>query len=272
MMALPGSAPAPDGKAAMAGSAGGYLLRLRTGWSWEALAVLIGFALTLTSLVGGQFYLAPALQSVGTIDSEIAASQAKVKMTRAALALDNLTQQLGGNVFSVQPGAERDPAGAEALLALEQRRFAHRHDGVRAFIAELGVAGEVDFSSASAAYSALVDAEKRNFTLQTYQATNDFEAKLATQTTNDEIAELAHVAALQRSRPAARGESERRALLLALASSLGAASLMIAALKASSGAPTPRPPAEEPRETAVALLAEALHEARSRIDASRSAA
>jgi hypothetical protein len=236
--------------------------------TWDGLVIVIGFALTLASLVDGQFYLEPALQGITTIDSEIAAKQAKVRMTRAAFALDNLAQQLGGNVFSVQPGAGRDPAGAAALIQLEQREFSHRHDGVRAFIAELGVAGEVDFSAASAAYAALVDAEKRNFTIENYQAANDFEAQLATKTGDDEIADLKRIAALQRARTAARGESDRRKLALAIASSLGAAALLVAALKATGDATPSRPPIpDDPREAAIALLAEALGEARSRVKA-----
>lgn len=248
-------------------------MRLQNVWSWDALAVIVGFALTLLSVFGGQFYLEPALQSIGAIDSEIAAAQAKLKMMRAALALDNLAQQLGANVFSVQPNAEGDSTGADALVELEQRRFAHRHDGVRAFIAELGVAGEVDFNSASAEYSTLVDAEKRNFTLEDYRATNDFEARLATNTTSDENADLTRIMTLRRSRPAARAESNWRALMLTLASSLGAASLLVVALKASGDGKSAKPPiATDPHEAAIAILAAALEEARSRINASHGVA
>jgi hypothetical protein len=237
--------------------------------TWDGLVVVIGFALTLVSLVGGQFYLEPALQGLTTTDSEIAAKQAKVRSTRAALALDNLAQQLGGSAFSVQPGVGRDPAGAAALIQLEQREFSHRHDGVRAFIAELGVAGEVDFGAASATYAALVDAEKRNFTIENYQAANAFEAQLATKTGDDEIADLKRIGALQRARAAARGESDRCKLAVALASSLGAAALLVAALKASGdAAPSRAPIPDDPRAAAITLLAEALGEARSRIKAS----
>ena len=97
--------------------------RWLTWWSWNGFAVLVGFALTLVSLVGGQTYLEPAIRAVTAIDQEIAAKRAKMTITCDAVALDDFAKQLGGAVFTVQPGSTDDLVAAELMGASEGLGF-----------------------------------------------------------------------------------------------------------------------------------------------------
>jgi hypothetical protein len=234
--------------------------------SWDGLAVLLGFALTLISLVGGQIYLEPSLRAVTSIDSQIAAKRARVKALRAANALNDFTSQLGSAVFSVQPGPNRAPAGAATLGQLEHRSLLRRHDGARAFIAALGLAGEIDFPTASAAYEKLVGAESRDFTLENFRAANIFIGDISNKVVRDWGEETTRITALQRSRFAARREADQRSLILVLVSALGSSLVFVATLKASGGVKPAAPAPKSDKPVAVSdLLAAALIETRARI-------
>jgi hypothetical protein len=240
--------------------------RWTNAWSWDAMAVLVGFALTLVSLVGGQIYLAPSLQAIVAIDREIATRQARMKIARDALALDDFAKQLGGALFLVQPASGEDVTGAQIVHELKHRALLQRHDGVRAALAALGLAGEVDFAAVSAAYEALVEAELRDFTLENFQAANAFDAALTTRAVKDEGADRLRIAALQRLRAPARAEAIWRALAMVLTSSLGGAFLLVATLKATVHAPPkPATASSDPRQAAIDLLTDALSQMRARI-------
>jgi hypothetical protein len=235
-------------------------------WSWDACAVLLGFALTLVSLVGGTTYLEPSLRSLEAISEDIASTRIKMEIIRDALALDDFTKQLSGTVFTLKPATTADVTSVEILHELKHRALVHRHDGVRAVIAELALAGEIDFASSSNTYEALVDAETRNFTFDNFQAANAFDEALTSKAVADQGADRLSVTALQRLRTPARAESVRRGLFLALVSSLGGLFLLIATLKATAHAPTPvLRSIPDPRQAAIHLLTEALHETRARI-------
>jgi hypothetical protein len=240
--------------------------------SWDTMAVLMGFALTLVSLVGGQIYLTPSLQAISGIDREIATRQARMRITRNALALDDFAKQLGGALFLVKPASPEGTDGAQTIHVLKNRALLQRHDGVRAAFASLGLAGEVDFTTVSGAYDALVDAELRDFTLETFQAANSFDAELTTKAVKDEGADRLRITALQRLRVPSRAEAAWRDLAMILASSLGGAFLLVATLKATVHAPPTRAAPSDPQQAAIELLADALSQTHARIAKARSAA
>jgi hypothetical protein len=236
------------------------------------MAILVGFALTLVSLVGGQIYLTPSLQAIGAIDREIAAKQARMRITRDSLALDDFAKQLSGALFLVKPASPEDADGAQTIHELKKRALLQRHDGVRAAFASLSLAGEVDFATVSGAYDALVGAEMRDFTLANFQAANSFDAELTTRAVKDEGADRLRITALQRLRAPARTEAAWRDLTMILASSLGGAFLLVATLKATVHAPPTRAAPSDPQQAAIELLADALSQTHARIAKARSAA
>jgi hypothetical protein len=245
--------------------------RWMTWWSSDRIAILVGFALTIVSLIGGQAYVEPAIQAATAIDQEIAAKRARMMIIDDAVALDDLAKQLGGAVFIAQPRSTDGVVAVETHQELKKRSLLHRHDGVRATIAGLGIAGEIDFPSASRAYEALVEAENRNFTFETYQAANDFDADMTTKAVKAHSSDRMRVLALQRMRAPAIAESDWRGLSILIVSSFGSLLILIATLKASNRSPPvpPRAPVD-PRQAAIALLTAALAEARARIAATPS--
>jgi hypothetical protein len=207
--------------------------QFRTHWSWERTTVLLGFLLTIVGVVGGQFVLTPAIQRATAIESDIAAKRAKMKITRAALAFDDIAKQLSGALFLVKPASADEETGQAVLVELKNRALRHRHDEVRTMISQLGIAGEIEFKPVSDAYEALVNDENRDFTFATFQATNAYDADLTTKVVNDQNADRVAITNLQRSRFAARSESESRRRILVAISFLGSSLLLVATLKAS---------------------------------------
>jgi hypothetical protein len=241
---------------------------LWTRWSWERTAILFGFLLTIVGVVGAQVVLTPAIQRATAIESDIAAKRAKMNITRAALAFDDIAKQLSGALFLVKPGSADEEAAGAILVELKNRALRHRHDEVRTMISQLGIAGEIEFKPVSDAYEALVDDENRDFTLATFQATNAYDADLTSKVVNDQNADRLTITALQRSRFAARSESESRRRVLVAISFLGSTLLLIATLKASRH----DSPAETNTTTRAAeLLEAALIIARERIERDRRA-
>jgi hypothetical protein len=230
---------------------------------WEGLAIFLGFALTLSSLIAGQTYLEP-VSAVTSIDSQIAAKRVRVKALRAANALNDFASQLGSAVFSVQPGPNRDPGSAATLGQLEHRSLVHRHDGARAFLAALGLTGEIDFPSVSAAYEKLVAAESRDFTFENFSAANVFIGDISNKVVKDWGEETLRITALQKSRFAARREADQRSLILVLVSTLGSSLIFHVTMKATASARA-ADPAPKGNEPVADLLAAALTETRARI-------
>ena len=63
--------------------------RWMSWWSSDRIAILVGFALTIVSLIGGQAYVEPAIQAATAIDQEIAAKRARMMIIDDAVALDD---------------------------------------------------------------------------------------------------------------------------------------------------------------------------------------
>jgi hypothetical protein len=86
-------------------------------------------------------------------------------MIRAATSYDNLAEHLGGLLFSFSLPADASEDERAAIGDLMRRRLGHRHDGVRSYLAALGLAGAIDYPTESSRYGALVEAERANFNI-----------------------------------------------------------------------------------------------------------
>lgn len=208
----------------------------RFSFSWlpsltlPRLAIFFGFALTLLSALGQEFYVAPAARRTGDIDADIDAARTKARLMRSALAVDELMLQSGGLVFAVRADFTHNPVGAEMIAELERRALDGRHEGVKAFLAELAALGEVDYAALDARYETLVETERRDFTIETYRAANAFEADLASQATTDEGVAAMRAVTLRPGRRVAQDEAQRRELSLLALGLAGSSFVFLAAM------------------------------------------
>jgi hypothetical protein len=148
--------------------------------SRTAAIALFGFALNLAGALGAAFWLDPAQEKENGAARDALAEAARSRALRAANASDELATHMGSLVFGVSLPPDASDDAAEKIHDIRTRALARRHDGVRGYLAFLGVAGAIDYPAEKARYEALVEAERANLTLDTYRAANAFEAGLAT--------------------------------------------------------------------------------------------
>ena len=147
--------------------------------SKTAAVALIGFALNIGGALGSAFWLDPAQVKENDASREALAEAARSRAILAADATDELAMHMGSLVFGVSapPDASRDVTAV--LHDIRTRALMRQHDGVRGYLALLGVAGAIDYPPEKARYDALVEAERANLTLETYRAANAFEGDLS---------------------------------------------------------------------------------------------
>ena len=250
----------------------GLRQKLAGFWSANVAIVLLGFFLNIAGAIGGPVYLAPAQRAHEALSLEIALQTTRAKMIRAATAFDELAEHLGSLVFSISVDPEAPQTVGETLYELRRRALDRRHDRVRSYIAELAVAGAVDFRTASQQYEALVEAERANFNIDTYRAANAFEVDLGTRMVTEQGDAAMRAITLQDDRTKARQVVADRGMALFLIATLGSTLVFLAAMAAASRpAPAPGPGSAERLPGAIGLLADALTRLRARSAAARSA-
>ncbi len=232
------------------------MLRGAKGWllSRSAAVSALGFLLSLIGALGSAFYLEPAQKSEDAAAQQIALEAAQAQMLRAATAYDDLAGHLGSLLFTVSlpPGVSDDERAA--IGDLMRRAMDHRHDGVRAYLAALGVAGAIDYPAESSRYGSLVAAEKANFNIDTYRAANAFEGDLATRMVKAQGDAAMKAITLQTDRREAKRVASERGFKLLAVTMLGSALVFFATI-AGAGPKPPTPRAiGAPRLLAIALM------------------
>lgn len=225
--------------------------RLFRWWSQafnaERFAIVVGFGLTICGLLGAQFYLEPAQQQRSDIQEQLGAARSKAQILRAANALDNIFGQLGAMIFTLNGNDQPDQASADAVHTLQKRALDWRHDGVRTYLAQLGIAGEIDFKPVSAAYEALVDDERRQGSFEAYTKVNQFEADLAMASVTNSGTAAMQAIQLHSKILSAEAEVWYRSIVLLVITLSGSTLVLIATLLADRQAPPrPRPDSAEP--------------------------
>jgi hypothetical protein len=210
--------------------------------SRSAALAALGFVLSLIGALGSAFYLEPAQRSENDASQQIALESARARMLRAATSYDDIAGHLGSLLFTVSLPRDASDDERAATGDLMRRAMDHRHDGVRAYLAALGVAGAIDYPAESSRYGTLVAAEHANFNIDTYRAANAFEGDLATRMVKAQGDAAMRAITLQRDRrEAKRVASERGSRLLAV-TMLGSALVFFATI-AGAG---PKPPTPGP--------------------------
>jgi hypothetical protein len=219
------------------------MLRDVPGWllSRNAAIAALGFVLSLIGALGSAFYLEPAQKSEDAASQQIALEGAQAQMLRAATAYDDLAGHLGSLLFTVSlpPGVSDDKRAA--IGDLMRRAMDHRHDGVRAYLAALGVAGAIDYPAESSRYGSLVAAEKANFNIDTYRAANAFEGDLATRMVKAQGDAAMKAITLQTDRREAKRVASERGFKLLAVTMLGSVFVFFATISGTGPKPqTPR--------------------------------
>jgi hypothetical protein len=212
-------------------------------WSGTAAVAIIGFALNLFGVLGGALYVDPAKRALDATSLEIALQSARSRMIIAATADSNLAETLGSSLFSISIGSDPSARVRETIGDLMRRALDRRHEATRAYIADLAVAGAVDFKAASRTYDALAEAERAAFNIGAYRAVNAFESELSARMVKAQGDAAMKAITLQRDRTQGRAVAASRMLTLILVSLAGSAIVFVAAM-AHAQAPGPPPGAQ----------------------------
>jgi hypothetical protein len=148
----------------------------------------------------------------------------------------------GGLVFGVSLPADVSDDVAATIHDIRTRALACRHDGVRSYLALLGVAGVIDYPATKARYEELVDADRANLTLDTYRAANAFEGDLSLAMGKAQGEAAMKAITLQRDRMTAKAVVAQRRLALLGVTLMGSTILFLATMAgASKAVETPSP-------------------------------
>jgi hypothetical protein len=222
--------------------------------SRSAALATLGFVLSLIGALGSAFYLEPAQRSEDDASQQIVLESARARMLRAATSYDDIAGHLGSLLFTVSLPRDASDDERAAIGDLMRRALDHRHDGVRAYLAALAVAGAVDYPAESSRYGALVAAEHANFNIDTYRAANAFEGDLATRMVKAQGDAAMRAITLQRDRREAKRVAAERGSKLLAVTMLGSALVFFATI-AGAGPKPPTPPAlGAPRLLAIASM------------------
>ena len=192
--------------------------------------------LNLAGVLGGAFWLDPAQDEEDRAARDSLAEAARSRAILAANALDELAMHTHGLVFGVSLPPDAPDDVVATLHDIRTRALERRHDGVRSYLALLGVASAIDYPTEMARYEALVQAEQANLTMETYRAANVFEGDLALAMGKAQGAAAMKAITLQRDRLKAKAiVAERRLALLGVTLS-GSTILFLATMTGASKA------------------------------------
>jgi hypothetical protein len=203
----------------------------------ERVAIVFGFGLTIIGLFLTQFYLEPVLRQRSDLQQALGGARTKATILAAANAMDNIFGQLGSLVFTLNSNDITDETSATVVRTLQLRALDWRHDGVRTYIAQLGIAGDVDYHATASAYEALVADEKRLGTIAAYRKANSFEADLTSKALKDGGAAAMSAIRLHSDIEAADGIVQQRQLILLIVTLVGSTCIVWATLMATSVKP-----------------------------------
>jgi hypothetical protein len=232
------------------------MLRGAKGWlpSRNIAVVAFGFLVSLIGALGSAFYLDPAQKSEGAAAQQIALEASQAQMLRAATAYDDIAGHLGALLFTVSLPPDVSDDQRAAIGDLMRRAMDHRHDGVRAYLAALGVAGAIAYPAESSRYESLVAAEKANFNIDTYRAANAFEGDLATRMVKAQGDAAMKAITLETERREAKRIASERGLRLLAVTMLGSALVFLATIAGAGPKPAAPRAIGAPRLFAIALM------------------
>ena len=118
-------------------------------WTRSAAAALVGFTLNIVAAVGSTFYIDPAQEAEDAAGRGSVSEAARSRMILGANAFDDMAMHTHSLLFGVSLPANPPEEMVATLHDLHLRALERRHDGVRGYLAELGVAGAIDYPASS---------------------------------------------------------------------------------------------------------------------------
>ena len=191
---------------------------------------MFGFALNLVGALGSALWLDPAQDKENDASRNSLADAARSRAIRAADASDELATHMGSLVFGVSLPPDASDDVVAKLHDIRTRALMRRHDGVRGYLALLGVSGAIDYPTEKARYEALVAAERANLTMATYRAANAFEGELSLAMGKAQSEAAIKAITLQRDRMRAKAVVAGRKQALLGVSLLGSTILFLATM------------------------------------------
>lgn len=148
-------------------------------WSTKRLAILIGFALTALGSLGPQFYVSSVEDRSGEADQFAKSLTARIDTLRAAQSQYLLFEQMGVLVYALNASglAAAGSSQHDTLSSLYQLSLLDRSTSVRQMIGELARAKQLTYRETSDKYGALIAAARKDVSLASYQAVDDFETE-----------------------------------------------------------------------------------------------
>jgi hypothetical protein len=201
-------------------------------WSAKRLAILIGFALTALGTLGPQFYVSSIEDRSGETDQFAKSLTARIETLRSAQSQYLLFEQMGVLVYALNASglAAAGSSQHDTLSSLYQLSLLDRSTSMRQMIGELARAKELTYRETSDKYGALIAAARKDVSLASYQAVDDFE----TQTMRRADALMARLQEALLSAERTKGELDalaaRRKLQLIVVMTLGSTLLLAANL------------------------------------------
>ena len=148
-------------------------------WSAKRLAILIGFALTALGTLGPQFYVNSVEDLSGETDQFAKLLTARIETLRSAQSQYLLFEQMGVLVYALNASglAAAGSSQHDTLSSLYQLALLDRSTSMRQMIGELARAKELAYRETSDKYGALIAAARKDLSLASYQAVDDFETQ-----------------------------------------------------------------------------------------------
>ena len=148
-------------------------------WSAKRLAILIGFALTALGTLGPQFYLSAVEDSSAETDQFAKSLTARIDTLRSAQSQYLLFEQMGVLVYALNAYglAAAGSSQHDTLSGLYQLALLDRSTSMRQMIGELARARQLTYRETSDKYGALIATARKDVSLASYQAVDDFETQ-----------------------------------------------------------------------------------------------
>jgi hypothetical protein len=227
-------------------------------WSAKRFAILIGFALTALGTLGPQFYVSAVEDSSAETDQFAKSLTARIDTLRSAQSQYLLFEQMGVLVYALKASglAAAGSSQHDTLSGLYQLALLDRSTSMRQMIGELARARQLTYRETSDKYGALIATARKDVSLASYQAVDDFE----TQTMRQADALMASLQESLLSAQRTKGELDslaaRRKLQLIVIMTLGSTLLLAANLMSEKAPPQTEAPASSDEVAAAERLIE----------------
>jgi hypothetical protein len=148
-------------------------------WSARRFAILIGFVLTALGTLGPQFYVIAVEDSSAETDQFVKSLTYRIDTLRSAQSQYLLFEQMGVLVFALNASglAAIGSSQHDTLSNLYQLALLDRSTSMRQMIGELARAKQLTYRETSDKYGALIATARKDESLASYQAVDDFETE-----------------------------------------------------------------------------------------------